>query len=148
MKSASVLFFVLALFLTDNLYAQPSTNSSDYRFVPETEERTDIVHLPHIEATYPGGVSELMRFISRNLKYPETCVEAGVQSKLYLRLTIEKDGTVSLIQIRLKKDLDCFEEFEIQLKEWLDVMPKWNPAYVDGEPVACIYNLPIRIHPK
>lgn len=128
------------------LYAQSSRDSLTYYFVPQAPERTDVVSSVDVEAEYPGGFKELMKFLGQHLKYPEICVElGGVQSSLTLRLIIERDGTVSLIQIRLQKDFDCFEEMESQAEDWLNAMPKWEPAFLNGESIACFYNFPIHI---
>lgn len=128
------------------LYAQSSRDSLTYYFAPQAPERTDVVSSVDVEAEYSGGFKELMKFLGEHLKYPEICVElGGVQSRFTLRLIIEKDGTVSLIQIRLRKDFDCFAEMESQIDGWLNVMPKWEPAFLNGEPVACFYNLPMTI---
>lgn len=143
MKCTQFIFCVLVLLFSSGLHSQLGTDTSAYRFVPQTAERTDVFAQPDVDAEYPGGFSKLLRFIGQNLKYPETCTEMGIQGKLFIRFTVEKDGAVSLIQIRLKKGFDCLEEVEIQLAEWLEKMPKWNPAYLNGEPVASIFNFPI-----
>lgn len=127
------------------LYAQSSRDSLTYYFVPQAPERTDVVSSVDVEAKYPGGPAGLMKFFGQHLKYPEICVELGKQSRLTLRLIIEKDGTVSLIQIRLRKDFDCFAEMESQIDGWLNAMPKWEPAFLNGESTACFYNFPIHI---
>lgn len=143
-------FGAFILFFPDSdLNAQSSADTSVvYYYVPESAERSDVLSHVEKEAEYPGGYVELMRFLSKNLEYPEICAEMGVDSKLHLRLTIEKDGTVSLIQIRLRKDHDCLQEIEPQLAEWLHTMPKWTPAFFNGEPVACVQDLRINIHWK
>lgn len=129
-------------FLSGSFYAQSSKDSSTYYFVPNTPERTDVVSSVDVDAEYQGGSTALMKFIGQNLKYPEICSELLI-TKLHLRLIIEKDGTVSLIQLRFRKDDEYCKEIEPQLMGWLDVMPKWIPARLNGETVACFHSIPI-----
>lgn len=142
-KIASLLVLLL---VTVNLNAQSLSDTSViYYYAPDSPERNDVLSYVEKEAEYPGGYHGLIQFFSKKLKYPKICTEMGISSKIHLRLIIEKDGTVSLIQIRLRKDFDCLQEMESQLADWLNEMPKWMPAYQNGEPVACIVNLPMII---
>jgi protein TonB len=141
-----LLFFVVLWCVTiTNVTAQSKKDSVTFSYFPEATERTDVFTLVDKDAEYPGGAVALMQFFNKNLKYPELCNQMGISGRIKLRLTIEKDGTVSLIQIRLRNDFDCLKEVESQLPDWLKTMPQWTPAYLNGEAVACFFVIPITV---
>lgn len=118
------------------------------QFVPTAAERTDIHLEVDQDAEFPGGYKELMHFVYKNVYYPDHCILSGDISKIHVRLTIEKDGTVSLVQIKNGYNKDCINLILRSVQEWTELMPKWNPAVLNGENVACYFILPMNFHPK
>ena len=43
---------------------------------------------------YPGGQQELMKYLSRNIKYPQTARDAEVMGKVFVRFLVNKEGAV------------------------------------------------------
>lgn len=118
---------------------------------------------------YPGGISELMKFLSYNIKYPVEAEHYGVEGRVLVNFFVETDGTVSDIKVvnaDLKNRLsdkkfskyseqDKFamrEKGEGQLKEEalrvVRKMPNWAPAMRRGEKVRVKYTLPISFRLK
>jgi len=118
---------------------------------------------------YPGGISELMKFLSYNIKYPVEAEHYGVEGRVLVNFFVETDGTVSDIKVvnaDLKNRLsdkkfskyseqDKFamrEKGEGQLKEEalrvVRKMPNWDPAMRRGEKVRVKYTLPISFRLK
>ena len=48
---------------------------------------------------YPGGIPELMKFISENISYPEDAIKNNIQGRVILRFVVNTDGSVDRIQI-------------------------------------------------
>ena len=44
---------------------------------------------------FPGGQQELMKYLSRNIKYPQTARDAEVMGKVFVRFLVGKDGAVA-----------------------------------------------------
>ena len=44
---------------------------------------------------FPGGQQELMKYLSRNIKYPQTARDAEVMGKVFVRFLVQKDGTIA-----------------------------------------------------
>lgn len=118
---------------------------------------------------YPGGISELMKFLSYNIKYPVEAEHYGVEGRVLVNFFVETDGTVSDIKVvnaDLKNRLsdkkfskyseqDKFamrEKGEGQLKEEalrvVRKMPNWDPAMRRGEKARVKYTLPISFRLK
>jgi protein TonB len=93
---------------------------------------------------YPGGTTELYKFLSRNLVYPTMAKEMGVQGKVYASFVIDKDGTPS--GFRIVKGLN--DECDKEVLRVLKLMPKWTPAELDGRKVSVMYRLPVNFKLK
>ena len=48
---------------------------------------------------YPGGMSELMKFIAQNIKYPADALQGKVEGRVIARFVVCKDGSISDIEI-------------------------------------------------
>ena len=113
---------------------------------------------------YPGGVQELIKFLSNNIKYPVEAEHYGVEGRVLINFVVETDGTVSdmkVVDTELKNrlsdkkfskysDIDKYamrEQGEGQLKEEalrvVGKMPHWEPAKRRGQPARVRYTLPI-----
>ena len=47
---------------------------------------------------YPGGIPELMKFISENISYPEDAIKNNIQGRVILKFVVNADGSVDRIQ--------------------------------------------------
>ena len=113
---------------------------------------------------YPGGIPELMKFLSNNIQYPVEAEHYGVEGRVMVNFVVDKDGTVSDMKVaktelknrlsdkKFKKysDIDKYamrEKGEGQLKEEalrvVRKMPNWEPALRRGEKVRVKSSLPI-----
>ena len=90
-------------------------------------------------AVFGNGFGDLMRYIQTELNYPQECIEANIQGKVFLSFVIEKDGTVS--HVRVVKGAHPALDYEA--KRIFRKMPKWSPGICNGEPVRYIYRLPL-----
>ena len=88
---------------------------------------------------FPGGESELMRFISKNVKYPEIAQENGIQGCTVLSFVIEKDGTVSNVEVVRPID----PALDKEAKRVIESFPIWEPGMHQGENVRVKYSLPL-----
>lgn len=81
----------------------------------------------------------LMKFIGKNLHYPKYAREHNEEGKVILRLTISKTGEISDV-IVVQSVSPSLDREAIRV---VKLMPAWNPAYVNGEPVNSYYTLPL-----
>ncbi len=88
---------------------------------------------------FPGGDSELMRFIGSNLKYPTIAAENGIEGRVVIRFVVGKDGNVSDVQVVRSLDPSCDKEAVRVVK----TMPKWVPGKQNGRNVPVYYTLPV-----
>ncbi len=93
-----------------------------------------------IKPSFPGGEQALFRYLSEYVQYPNLAKENGIQGQVILTFVVNRDGSVS--DVNLVKDIGggCGEE-AIRL---IKAMPNWTPGYFDDKPVKVRYTLPIK----
>lgn len=90
--------------------------------------------------SFPGGMEKFYSFLGKSIKYPAEAVKNNIQGKVFLSYVVEKDGSLSDIQLAAKMLGYGTDEEAIRV---LKLSPKWNPGLMDGKPVAVKYNIPI-----
>lgn len=98
---------------------------------------------PEIPAEYPGGISEMSKFIMKNLHYPAEIREAGISGKSYIKFIVNEDGTISNIE-PVRKNINCLACDEEVIRV-IKLMPKWKPAEINNKPIKSYFNLPMNI---
>ena len=88
---------------------------------------------------FPGGVEAMMEYVSRNVKYPESAKENNLQGRVIVKFVIEKDGTVSNVEV----GRGWGNELDDEAVRVVKAMPKWKPGKQDGKPVRVSFLLPI-----
>ncbi len=97
------------------------------------------VDVPEKMAEYPGGMSAMMGFLQRTLKYPKDCEKAGIEGRVVLRFVINEDGSITDMEPMNSPD----ERLTAEAKRVVSIMPKWTPAKNKGKVVKMRYSLPI-----
>jgi TonB family protein len=91
--------------------------------------------LPNFE----GGLDGFRDFLMKNLKYPARAKSAGVSGRVYCQFVVEKDGSLTNINVVRGIGSGCDEE-AIRV---LAISPNWKPAQNEGKPVRVVYTIPI-----
>lgn len=104
-------------------------------FCQETDEDFPI----DVEPQFQGGERALHEFIRDNVHYPTEAKEKGEQGAVYVKFIVEKDGTLTNIEV-VKSVSKSLDEEAARIVE---LMPKWTPGTRDGKPVRVIHHLPI-----
>ena len=133
---------------SDNLPIPPPQTSEgrgsyDSRPMPPPEREaisaTEIYQVVEQQAVFMGGISELMKYIDSNKKYPAIAVENGIQGRVVLKFIVEKDGSLSDIKI-LKGVHELLDKEAIRV---VKAMPNWTPGKQSGQTVRSYFTLPI-----
>ncbi len=91
---------------------------------------------------FPGGNTEMFKFISENLNCPPEGAEMAIQGKIFCGFVIEKDGSINIIEvIRPLQNL-----FDAEAMRVIKRMPTWTAGKKDGKPVRVYFILPIKIY--
>ena len=88
---------------------------------------------------YPGGMSAMMEFIGKNIKYPVAAQKAKIQGRVVIQFIVDKEGNI--ICPRVIRGADPLLDAEaIRLTT---IMPKWKPGMQRGQAVNVKYTVPI-----
>lgn len=103
------------------------------------QEPNKIHEIVEVMPQFPGGVSELMRYLGTNMKYPTIAAENNIEGRVVLKFVVGKDGSISNIQVIRPLDPSCDKEAVRVVK----MMSKWIPGMQNGHPVAVYFTLPV-----
>lgn len=105
----------------------------------DEEEPKKVVDYPDQEATFPGGVSGMKKFLANNILYPEISMELGDQGKVFVEFIVEKNGLIS--QVKVLRGVSS--EIDAESIRVVRSMPVWSPAESAGEVVRARCRIPI-----
>ncbi|MCC6411193.1 MAG: energy transducer TonB, partial [Saprospiraceae bacterium] len=98
-----------------------------------------------VDAVYPGGMQALMTYLASNIVYPEEPKRQGLEAMVVIELSIDADGKVRDVKhINNDKNPAPHPDMVAEASRVVLSMPAWEPARLNGTPVASKTVLPIR----
>lgn len=93
---------------------------------------------------FPGGIDALNKWLSENLMYPAVAQDNGIQGKVIVRFVIEKDGSVTNVEVLRSVDASLDKE----AMRVVGSMPKWSPGKQKGQTVRVYHTMPVSFRLK
>ena len=87
----------------------------------------------------PRFNGDLNKWLRKNLRYPVRCAEMGIGGKVFVEFVVEKDGSISSINVVRSADPDLSQEAIRVVK----AMPKWIPGMQRDKAVRVRFTIPI-----
>jgi protein TonB len=103
------------------------------------EEETKVFDVVEQMPEFPGGQAALLKWISDNIKYPTIAEENGIQGRVVCTFVVERDGSVTDVQVARSIDPSLDKEAVRVLKK----MPRWIPGKQNGSAVRVKYTVPV-----
>lgn len=103
--------------------------------VEETKIFTVVEQMP----MFPGGDAALMGYLRDNIKYPTVAAENGVQGRVVVGFVVERDGSITDVNILRGVDPSLDREAMRVVKS----MPRWTPGKQNGSAVRVKYQVPV-----
>jgi periplasmic protein TonB len=122
-----------------NYYYDHFFNKPELIDEPTTEVEDPFIWVEEMPG-FPGGEAELYSFLQDNIHYPRMAVETGIQGTVFVTFIVEKDGSITGINLLKGIGGGCDEEAIRVVKH----MPKWKPGKQRTIPVRVQLNLPIK----
>jgi periplasmic protein TonB len=88
---------------------------------------------------FPGGDTELMKFLGEHTQYPEVAKENNIQGRVIVRFCVTPKGGVS--QVSVLKGVD--PELDKEAMRVVTTLPPFKPGKQGGKPVPVWYMVPI-----
>ena len=106
---------------------------------PKKEEDNKVFDVVEQQPAFPGGQGALLSWLSQNIHYPAVAEENGIQGRVVVSFVVEKDGSISNVQVVRGVDPSLDKEAARVVKS----MPKWTPGKQNGQAVTVRYTLPV-----
>ena len=106
--------------------------------VKQTEEEV-IFQVVEQMPEFPGGMSEAMMFLAKNIKYPVAAQQAKIEGRVIVQFVVGKDGSIS--DVHTVRSVS--PELDAEAIRVVSMMPKWNPGKQRGKAVPVSYTMPI-----
>ena len=100
-----------------------------------------VFSIPSVTPEFKGGQSELFSFLGKKIRYPNDARKNGIEGTVYVGFIVEKDGSVSNVNIKRGISTDCNNE---ALRVVKLMNGKWQPGSYKGQNVRVAYTLPIK----
>ena len=114
----------------------------DYVEVEEevVEEEAIPFQLVEEKPSFNGGdANQFSKWVNSRLVYPEIAKENGVQGRVTLQFTVEKDGTVTKVKVLRGVDPSLDKE----AVRVVSMSPKWKPGKQRDRAVPVTYTFPV-----
>lgn len=123
----------------DEKVSNETTAQSPVAIDENNEENFRIVEqLP----SFPGGMVEFMKWLTKNLQYPPTAQAQKIQGQVIVQFIVGKDGTISGQKIIKHAD----PSLDREALRVIGIMPKWTPGQQNGKPCRTLFEIPINFN--
>jgi len=133
------LFLMFSLFLISGVIVSAQTSD-------EPDSTGDIVfesYQVQVKAQFPGGNIALDKFISKNIKLPDTAYDSAQTGTVIIGFTVEKNGGITNVRV-VSKTIIGFGAEEACIKV-IKAMPRWEPATQRDKKIRMAFYKPIRL---
>lgn len=124
-----------------------------FRLAPEPVEKIDETtvvgyHTPVAGEVYdvvdkmpefPGGMTGLMQYLSKNIRYPAEAQTKGIQGRVTVAVIINTEGKA--VNASIVRSVD--PSLDAEALRVASTMPDWIPGTKDGKPVNVKYTFPV-----
>lgn len=93
-----------------------------------------------IESEFPGGAAAWLRYLNKNLRYPDDAVNNEIQGTVIVQFIVDKEGNVSDVQAIQGPDNGGLREEAVRV---IKKSGKWTPAVQNGRQVKSYKKQPI-----
>ena len=93
-----------------------------------------------IESSFPGGAAAWLRYLNKNLRYPDDAVNNEIQGTVIVQFIVDKEGNVSDVQAISGPDNGGLRDEAVRV---IKKSGKWTPAIQNGRQVKSYKKQPI-----
>ena len=118
-----------------------ATEEEEGQLEPPPPVEDDVVSLRLVEDVpqFPGGPTEFMKWLTRNLKYPKSLEQQKIQGKVVAEFIVNKDGSITDVKVTSPLHPLC----DAEVLRVLRLMPRWTAGVLNGEPCRTKVCIPV-----
>lgn len=107
--------------------------------VPLPPQDDKVYEVVDVMPEFPGGQNELLKYLARNIKYPEESVKNKEEGRVSLTFIVNKDGSISDVKV-VRNATPALDAEAIRI---VKSMPNWTPGKEKGKDVRVAYTVPV-----
>ena len=89
---------------------------------------------------FPGGAVELMKWLTKNLRYPLDAQRNKKEGKVVVQFIVNKDGTMSNLKVVKSAQYASLDREALRV---MRKMPKWTPGVQNDKPCRTMVCIPV-----
>ena len=120
-------------------FNRSAVDGEDYEYEEEIEDETPYIKVEKMPSFMGGDLNAFRKWVQERIKYPQIAQENGITGRVVLSFVVEKDGSVTNIQVLQSPDRSLGEE----ASRVLATSPKWEPGQQSSQKVRVKYTLPV-----
>ena len=124
---------------SDDITAAVEVKYTAVEVEEEEVEEQQIFQVVEEMPEFPGGMGECMKFLGKNIKYPQISQENGVQGRVIVQFVVNQDG--SIVDPQVVRGVDPYLDKEAL--RVISMMPKWKPGKQRGKAVRVKFTVPV-----
>ncbi len=105
----------------------------------EIEEDQPFIKVEKMPTFRGGDLNAFRNWVQGKLRYPQIAQENGISGRVVLSFVVERDGTLTNIQVLQSPDRSLGDE----ATRVVSSSPKWEPGMQRNQPVRVKYTLPV-----
>ena len=114
-------------------------NPEDFENDFNEELEDEPIFIAEVMPEFEGGLGAFMKYMAENIEYPRKARNLGVEGKVFVQFVVDKDGSLTNIELVRGVGAGCNEEAIRVIKE----SPKWLPGKQRGKPVRVKMVIPV-----
>jgi len=89
---------------------------------------------------FPGGAVELMKWLTKNLRYPNDAQRNKKEGKVVVQFIVNKDGSMSDLKVVKSAQYASLDREALRV---MRKMPKWTPGVQNDKPCRTMVCIPV-----
>lgn len=125
--------------VTEDMTNEKETDEQTPPNVAEQAEEPIQFRIVEQYPEFPGGMTEYMKWLTRNLRYPDIARSQKIQGKVVVQFIVNQDGTIA--DAKVVKSVN--PHLDREAMRVIRMMPSWKPGIQDNKPCKTMVAIPI-----
>lgn len=104
------------------------------------DDPTKVYMIVQQQPEFPGGTEAMMKFLSKNMRYPSQARRIGTSGLVYVEFVVDHTGNITMAKVIKGIGAGCDEEALRVVRK----MPRWKPGKQNGKAVNVRFVLPLK----
>jgi protein TonB len=136
-----------------NVSTQTQKGDEDFIDLPDPNDGKKVVDEPAAPQVFqvveqmpefPGGEDALLKYLGKNIKYPELARDANTQGTIYITFVVDENGKITTPSVLRGLTGPGAKDCANEAMRVVGGMPAWKAGKQNGKAVRVQYNLPVK----